>query len=169
MIGGAVYQLLNVNDLTSLVAQLNYGIAAQENVFPRVVITESGTPENFKDGYSIVNHDVEINIFASKSKDGNGGFLQANNISTVIENILYRYKGTIGGKRIDQTLLSNKEVLFDNMSQCARVIMEYAIRETVINARTIEANYRARILADNGILENAVCLFSFLNDITITE
>ena len=114
-----------------MVEQLNFGLAPQENLFPRIVITERSTPENYKDGYSIINHDVEINIYASKAKDGNGGFLQASNISDAIETILYRYKGTIGGKRIDQTLLSNQEILFDNSSQCARVIMEYSIRENL--------------------------------------
>ena len=56
MIGGAIYQLLNVTSITSIVEQLNYGLAAQENLFPRVIITEQSTPENFKDGYSIINH-----------------------------------------------------------------------------------------------------------------
>lgn len=129
MIGDAVYILLNVSSVTDLVSQLNYGIAAQKDLFPRVIITESGTPENFKDGYSIINHDVEINIYASKGKDGNAGFLEASNIADAIEAILYRYKGTVNGKDIRQTLLSNTEILFDNQSQCARIIMEYSIRE----------------------------------------
>jgi len=131
MIGGAIYQLLNVPAITNLVEQLNYGLAPQENLFPRIVITERSTPENYKDGYSIINHDVEINIYASKAKDGNGGFLQASNIADEIETILYRYKGIVSGKRIDQTLLSNQEILFDNSSQCARVIMEYSIRQNL--------------------------------------
>ena len=132
MIGDAVYSLLNVSAVTSLVAQLNYGISAQEDLFPRVIITESGTPENFKDGYSIINHDVEINIYASKGKDGNAGFLEASNIADAIETILHRYKGTVNGKDIRQTLFSNQEILFDNTSQCARVIMEYSIRQSKV-------------------------------------
>ena len=52
MIGGAIYQLLNVSSITSLVEQLNYGVSPQENLFPRIIITEQSTPENFKDGYS---------------------------------------------------------------------------------------------------------------------
>ena len=132
MIGDAVYTLLNVSSVTDLVSQLNYGIAAQKDLFPRVIITKSGTPENFKDGYSIINHDVEINIYASKGKDGNAGFLEASNIADAIEAILYRYKGTVNGKNIRQTLLSNTEILFDNTSQCARIIMEYSIRESKI-------------------------------------
>ena len=129
MIGDAIYSLINVPAVTSLVAQINYGISAQQDLFPRVIITESGTPENYKDGYSIINHDVEINIYASKGKDGNGGFLEASNISDAIETILYRYKGIVNGKEVKQTLLTNTEILFDNTSQCARVIMEYSIRE----------------------------------------
>lgn len=129
MIGGAIYTILNVPAVTDLVAQLNYGIAAQEDLFPRVVITEQSTPENFKDGFTIINHDVEINIYASKTRDGNGGFLQASNISEAIETLLHRFKGVVSGKRIDQTLLSNAEILFDTSSQCARVIMEYSVRE----------------------------------------
>ena len=109
MIGDAVYALLNVTAITDLVAQLSYGISAQKDLFPRVVITESGTPENFKDGYTITNLDVEINIFASKGKDGNAGFLEASNIADEIETILYRYKGIVNGKVIQQTLLSNTE------------------------------------------------------------
>lgn len=132
MIGDAVYTLLNVSSVTDLVSQLNYGIAAQKDLFPRVIITESGTPENFKDGYSIINHDVEINIYASKGKDGNAGFLEASNIADAIEAILYRYKGIVNGKDIRQTLLSNTEILFDNQSQCARIIMEYSIRQSKI-------------------------------------
>ena len=132
MIGDVVYSLLNVSAVTSLVAQLNYGISAQEDLFPRVIITESGTPENFKDGYSIINHDVEINIYASKGKDGNGGFLEASNIADAIETILHRYKGTVNSKEVKQTLLSNTEILFDNSSQCARIIMEYSIRQSKV-------------------------------------
>lgn len=131
MIGGAIYQLLNVTSITSIVEQLNYGLAAQENLFPRVIITEQSTPENFKDGYSIINHDVEINIFASKVKDGNGGFAEASNIADQIDLILNRYKGVSGGKTIQQIYLSNQEILFDDQSQCARVIMEYSVRESI--------------------------------------
>ncbi len=131
MIGGAIYQLLNVSSITSLVEQLNYGISPQENLFPRIIITEQSTPENFKDGYSIINHDVEINIFASKVKDGNGGFAEAANIADQIDLILNRYKGQSGGKTIQQIYLSNQEILFDSTSQCARVIMEYSVRESI--------------------------------------
>jgi len=131
MIGGAIYQLLNVTSITSIVQQLNYGLAAQENLFPRVIITEQSTPENFKDGYSIINHDVEINIFASKVKDGNGGFAEASNIADKIDLILNRFKGVSGGKTIQQIYLSNQEIMFDSTSQCARVIMEYSVRESI--------------------------------------
>ena len=131
MIGGAIYQLLNVSSITSLVEQLNYGISPQENLFPRIIISEQSTPENFKDGYSIINHDVEINIFASKVKDGNGGFAEAANIAEQIDLILNRYKGESGGKTIQQIYLSNQEILFDSTSQCARVIMEYLVRESL--------------------------------------
>ena len=131
MIGGAIYQLLNVTSITSIVQQLNYGLAAQENLFPRVIITEQSTPENFKDGYSIINHDVEINIFASKVKDGNGGFAEASNIADQIDLILNRFKGISGGKTIQQIYLSNQEIMFDSTSQCARVIMEYSVRESI--------------------------------------
>jgi len=131
MIGGAIYQLLNVTSITSLVEQLNYGISPQENLFPRIIISEQSTPENFKDGYSIINHDVEINIFASKVKDGNGGFAEAANIADQIDLILNRYKGESGGKTIQQIYLSNQEILFDSTSQCARVIMEYSVREAI--------------------------------------
>jgi len=131
MIGGAIYQLLNVSSITSLVQQLNYGISPQENLFPRIIITEQSTPENFKDGYSIINHDVEINIYSSKVKDGNGGFLEASNIADQIDLILNRFKGVSGGKTIHQIYLSNQEILFDDQSQCARVIMEYSVRESL--------------------------------------
>ena len=100
-------------------------------MFPRVIITEQSTPENFKDGYSIINHDVEINIFASKVKDGNGGFAEASNIADQIDLILNRYKGVSGGKTIQQIYLSNQEIMFDSTSQCARVIMEYSVRESI--------------------------------------
>jgi len=159
MIGGAIYQLLNVPDVTNLVEQLNFGLAPQENLFPRIVITERSTPENYKDGYSIINHDVEINIYASKAKDGNGGFLQASNIADMVAFKLYRYKGTIGGKRIDQTLLSNQEILFDNSSQCARVIMEYSVRENLTDSLQVALQtFKERIKIDDGILENYDCL-----------
>ena len=100
-------------------------------MFPRIIISEQSTPENFKDGYSIINHDVEINIYASKVKDGNGGFAEAANIADQIDLILNRYKGESGGKTIQQIYLSNQEILFDSTSQCARVIMEYSVRESL--------------------------------------
>ena len=159
MIGGAIYQILNVPEVTNLVEQLNFGLAPQENLFPRIVITERSTPENYKDGYSIINHDVEINIYASKAKDGNGGFLQASNIADMIEFKLYRYKGIIGGKRIDQTLLSNQEILFDNSSQCARVIMEYSVRENIAGMPQGDIQDLVQtISAEGAILENLACL-----------
>ena len=159
MIGGAIYQILNVPEVTNLVEQLNFGLAPQENLFPRIVITERSTPENFKDGYSIINHDVEINIYASKAKDGNGGFLQASNIADMVAFRLYRYKGIIGGKRIDQTLLSNQEILFDNSSQCARVIMEYSVRENITGMPQGDIQDLVQtISAEGAILENFACL-----------
>jgi len=159
MIGGAIYQILNVPEVTNLVEQLNFGLAPQENLFPRIVITERSTPENYKDGYSIINHDVEINIYASKAKDGNGGFLQASNIADMVEFKLYRYKGIIGGKRIDQTLLSNQEILFDNSSQCARVIMEYSVRENITGMPQGDIQDLVQtISAEGAILENLACL-----------
>jgi len=45
--------------------------------------------------------------------------------------ILNRYKGVSGGKTIQQIYLSNQEILFDSTSQCARVIMEYSVRESI--------------------------------------
>lgn len=166
MIGGAIYQLINVTEVTDLVSQINYGIAAQENVFPRVVITESGTPENYKDGYSIINHDVEINIFASKGKDGNGGFLEASKIADMVAFKLYRYKGVIGGKRIDQTLLSNQEILFDNTSQCARVIMEYSVRENISGMPQGDIQDLVQTISTEGAtLENLGCLVDNLTNL----
>ena len=166
MIGGAIYQILNVPDVTNLVEQLNFGLAPQENLFPRIVITERSTPENYKDGYSIINHDVEINIYASKAKDGNGGFLQASNIADAIETILYRYKGIVSGKRIDQTLLSNQEILFDNSSQCARVIMEYSVRENISGMPQGDIQDLVQtISAEGAILENLACLVDEMNNL----
>ena len=79
----------------------------------------------------IINHDVEINVYASKVKDGNGGFAEASAIAEQIDLILNRYKGVSGGKTIQQIFLSNQEILFDSTSQCARVIMEYSVRESI--------------------------------------
>ena len=77
----------------------------------------------------------------------------------MVEFKLYRYKGIIGGKRIDQTLLSNQEILFDNSSQCARVIMEYSVRENISGMPQGDIQDLVQtISAEGATLENFACL-----------
>lgn len=133
MIGPAIYELLNVASVTDLVNGVYNSLAPENVTFPYVVFNEQSTPENYKDDYAVVHHDVQIDVYCSKGKDGNGGFSEADTIATNIKTILHRYKGTVSGKVIAQTLFDNEDVVFDPISQAARVILTFRFREDVDN------------------------------------
>ena len=129
MISQAVYELLNVVSITSLATGGVYPVLAPQGAsFPFIVWNEKGTPENFKDGSDITYYDVQIDVYASKGKDGAGGFLLVEQIGDAVISELDRYKGTIGGSVIQQTVLESTEILYDPISEAARQILEFRFR-----------------------------------------
>lgn len=129
MIAPAIYSLLNVASVTSLVNGVYFTVAPQLKSFPYITFDESGDTENFKDGCTIINHRLQVDVFCSKGKDGNGGFLEANTIATAINLVLDRQKGTFAGINIDQIYLDWQQATYDPMSEAARVILEYKVRQ----------------------------------------
>tara|TARA_R110000772_G_scaffold67579_2_gene150035 strand:+ start:10445 stop:10897 length:453 start_codon:yes stop_codon:yes gene_type:complete len=129
VIGKALYTLLNVQSITDLTTDISPSVATPEAVFPYIVFNESGSPENDKDGYRVYNHNVQIDIYASRDRDGNGGIEQANTISELIEGIFYMYRGIVAEVDIRGCVLTEKQVIYDSMSQANRIILEFDIRE----------------------------------------
>ena len=129
MITQAIYELLNVANVTSLATGgVHPNVAPQDVSLPYVVWSERGVPENWKDDYSIVNYDVTIDIYTNKGKDGGGGYLQANGILEAIKTELDRYKGTIGGSKIDQVTFQEERTEYDDVSNHAHIVVEFRFR-----------------------------------------
>jgi hypothetical protein len=129
VIAPAIYSLLNVSSVTDLVTGIYFTTAPQLKAFPYITFDESGTTENFKDGCSIINHRLQVDIYCSKGKDGNGGFSEASTIADAVQTVLDRQKGTFASINIDQIYLEWQQALYDPMSEAARVILEYNVRQ----------------------------------------
>ena len=138
MIGAAIYELLNVTAVTNLVNDISPMIARNGIVSPFIVFNEDGTPENFKGGYGIVNYELMIDVYAKKGRDNAGGKAYLLECYNVIEPILNRYKGTVASVVIDSIYQVSKDVRYDQMSEAARLTIEYKVRvvETVPSFNT---------------------------------
>ena len=66
MISKAIYSILNVSAITDLVNDISPVIARPNVQFPYIVFNEKGNPEDSKDGYDIINHSVQIDIYTEK-------------------------------------------------------------------------------------------------------
>ena len=146
MISGAIYKLLNVSPITEAVDNISLVVGKQGAPYPSIVINEVSTPENYKDGYSVMNHRVQIDVYCSKGKDGAGGFLQAFEIAEMIEAKLNRFNGPVIlsdsiGFDIEQIYLADRENMDDPISQAARVVMTYNVREAVDSPQADPSNY----------------------------
>ena len=128
MIGAAIYELLNVASVTSLVNDISPMIARSGIQPPYIVFNESGIPENFKNNYSVVNYDLRIDAYAKKGRDNSGGKADLVAIYTAIETILNRYTGIVAGVRIGQIYQQSQEIRYDEMSESARLTIEYKVR-----------------------------------------
>lgn len=131
MISGAIASLLNVTAITNLVNDVSPILSPQGVNLPCIVINESASPELYKKGFSVLHHELQIDIYCDKGKDSNGGFLQAETISTQVKNILIYYSGTVAGHTIETITLQNETPLMDNISQEARMILEFKVRENI--------------------------------------
>tara|TARA_R110000868_G_scaffold389359_1_gene658554 strand:+ start:22 stop:474 length:453 start_codon:yes stop_codon:yes gene_type:complete len=128
MIGAAIYELLNVASVTNLVNDISPMIARSGIDAPYIVFNESGIPENFKNGYSVVNYDLRIDAYAKKGRDNSGGKANLVNIYNAVEAILNRYTGIVAGVRIGQIYQQSQEIRYDEMSESARLTIEYKVR-----------------------------------------
>lgn len=131
MISGAIATILNVSAITNLVTDISPILAPQGVVLPHIVINESATPELYKKGFSVVHHELQIDIYCEKGKDANGGFLQAETIANEVKTLLLYYSGTVAGHTIETIILQNETPLMDNVSQEARLILELRVRENI--------------------------------------
>lgn len=149
MISPAVFAILNAPELSSLGVSLYHTIAPQETEYPIIVLNERGKPENHKDSYSTMNHKVQLDIYCNKGKNGNGGFAEADSIATVVESLLNRYKGTVAGKVIQQIYKSDSKTFYDKVSEAARYMLVFEIRENVAPPKL--SNYFVTSEGDNLI------------------
>lgn len=148
MISGAIYKLLNVSPITEAVENISLVVGEQglNTKYPAIVINETSVPENYKDNYKVINHTVQIDVYCEKTKDGNGGFLQAFEIAEMVENKLNRFSGTVIvsdtiANYIDTIYLEDSENLYDPLSQAARVIMTYRVREASSSPKANPTEY----------------------------
>ncbi len=142
MITQAIYDLLNVTSITDLVGTNIAPVVATPGIaFPWIVFNERGVPEDFKKGtdntHSIISEfTVQVDIYCSKGKDGNGGFLECNTIGDAVKDIL---DGLLqvesGGVNIEQVVLREEQNIYDPISEAARQILEFnfRVRPTDIN------------------------------------
>ena len=137
MIGAAIYELLNVTSVTNLVNDISPMIARSGIDAPYIVFNESGIPENFKNGYSVVNYDLRIDAYAKKGRDNSGGKAELVQIYNAVEAILNRYTGIVAGVRIGQIYQQSQEIRYDEMSEAARLTIEYKVR---VNTDAIPSN-----------------------------
>lgn len=128
MIGKAVYSLLNVSAVTDLTNDISPNQASRNATMPYIVFNEDGTPEHYKDAYGIVYYQLQIDIYAEQTNEGGGGKAACLDISEQVEIILSRYKGTVEGVVIENTVLQNKESLFDPIAEAERVMLTYRVR-----------------------------------------
>lgn len=131
MISGAIAEILSVSDITDIVNDISPYLTPQNTDAPYIVITEQTTPELYKGGYKVVTHEALVHIYASKGKDGNGGFLQAQTIANLCKSQLLYYSGTADGHAIQTITLENEQPLFDNVSQEAIIILDIRVRENI--------------------------------------
>ena len=131
MISGAIASLLNVTAITTLVNDVSPILAPQDVTMPYIVINESASPELYKKGFSVLHHELQLDIYCSKGKDANGGFLQAETIATAVKTILLYYAGTVASHTIETIILQNETPILDNISQEARIILELKVRENI--------------------------------------
>jgi len=131
MIAGAIATILNVTAITDLVNDISPILSPQGIQLPCIVINESASPELYKKGYSVLHHELQVDIYAAKGKDSNGGFLQADTIATEVKRLLTYYSGTVASHTIETIILQNEQPLLDNVSQEARIILEFKVRENI--------------------------------------
>ena len=167
MIGQAIYSLLNVSDVTDLVNGIYHTLAPEDVTFPYIIMNEQGVTENFKNNSNIRIHEVQIDVYCAKGKDGNAGFAQADAIRKKIEEKLNRFTGISGGKYIDTIYLEDIQPLFDPISQAARIIMGYRAREVYSEDLADPANYPQTVrVFVNGVLNQTEVINAY-NDNTI--
>lgn len=170
MISGAIYKLLNVADVTSLVNAISISVGRQGVALPQIVINENSSPENFKNDYNVLNHRVQIDIYCSKGKDGNGGYLQAYEIAKVVEEKLNRFTGLVVlsdtlANDIDTITLDSKENLYDSQQEDARVMMVFQVREKMSVAAadpsSYDVDYTIRV---NGVVDSTGTINAYENN-----
>lgn len=169
MIGQAIFSLLNVSTVTDLVEGVYHTLAPEKVSFPYIIMNEQGRTENYKNNSSIRYHEIQLDVYCSKGKDGNAGFAQCDSIGNKIEAVLNRFSGVAGGKYIDTIYLEDSQTLFDPISQAARLIMNYRVRE-VYEENIVTPNLPQTInVFVNGVLDQSVTINAYDdNTINIT-
>jgi hypothetical protein len=130
VIGDAIYTLLNVADITDVVTGgIHHTVAPQDTPNPCLVINERGVNENYKNNSQIINHSLTIDVYCDKGKNGAGGFALANEIAILVNSKINRFSGIVGTKQIDTIYKVGSDALYDSISESARLILEYNVRE----------------------------------------
>ena len=141
MIARAIFELLNVTDVTDLATGgVYYGTAPQKAQAPYIVFRESSDPEHFKNDTKVVNHSLDIVILDDKGKDGNAGFLAIEAIGSMVHSKLNRFTGMAGSKAIQTIVKDDEEVYYDQVSQTAIMEMSYNVRENMTESLANPSN-----------------------------
>ncbi len=166
MIASAVYNLLNVTDVTDL-APVYYGTVPQKKSPPYIVFRESSIPEHNKVNTKIINYDIEIVIVSEKGKDGTAGFTVVEPIGAMIHSKLNKFSGISGGKSVAMIRKTEEDVYYDQTSQYAVLELGYEVRENVTEslADPAESPQTVNVFV-NGVL-NQTTVINAYDDNTI--
>jgi hypothetical protein len=123
----AIFELLNVPNVTNLAKAVYSLQAPQRAVFPLIIINENTSFELFKQGIGIKMYDVQIDIYSDRQN--NGALKELDLIKKAVESELLYYSGVVQGRKIDTITIENEDNFFDPVSEKYRVMIQYKVRE----------------------------------------
>lgn len=167
MVASAIYELLNVSDITDIVSGVYFPIAPQGAASPYIYFEETVSPVNTKTGSSVREHFIDVYIVADKGRDGGGGLALVESIRPIVEGKLNRFTGMAGGKMIQDIYLMDINSTYDPISKKAIMLMEFKVRQDYDSALADPANYPLTVnVYTNGILQDTQVINAY-NDNTI--
>jgi len=141
VIATAIYELLNVTDVTDLVSGVYISNAPQNAAFPYIVFRERAIPEDTKIQTKIITYDVEIIIVSDKGRNGAGGFKEIDAIGAMVHSKLNRFAGLAGGKMLSRVVRTDIDTFVDPETYFAIHVLDYRVRESVTESLADPANY----------------------------
>jgi len=163
VIASAIYDLLNVADVTNL-APVYYGTVPQQKSAPYIVFRESALPEHNKVNTKTIIHEIEIVIVSEKGKNGTAGFTVVEPIGDMIHTKLNKFSGLSGGKSVAMIRKNSEDVYYDQTSQFAVMEMVYEVRENVNETLAVVNFPQTLNVYVNGVLNQSVTVNAYNNN-----